>query len=234
MHEETWNEKENIFYDLGPLYHEYSFFGVQNEQIPGIYGLNQKSKFPIIMAYLAYAIAKSKDRILSAVSFTELFCADGYFTMLASKLGCDRCCGIDNDKSNHFQNAEVIAQRLGIDNVSFIKEEIAPDSNFQATDIVANIGGLYHVSQPKEILEMSYAMTNKFLIVQSVVSLATDDEDYYASPAPGWTWGNRYSRASFDKMINDLGYSIIDSHFNELEGNARPEDRGSVYYLIKK
>jgi hypothetical protein len=26
----------------------------------------------------------------------------------------------------------------------------------------------------------------------------------------------------------------VDRHFNELEGNERPEDRGSVYYLIRK
>jgi hypothetical protein len=67
-----------------------------------------------------------------------------------------------------------------------------------------------------------------------VVSLATDDADYFESPAPGWTWGNRFSRKSFDRMIRSLGYTIVDSHFNELEGNSRPEDRGSVYYLIQK
>jgi len=27
---------------------------------------------------------------------------------------------------------------------------------------------------------------------------------------------------------------VIDAHFNELEGNSRLEDRGSVYLLIRK
>jgi hypothetical protein len=35
-------------------------------------------------------------------------------------------------------------------------------------------------------------------------------------------------------MVQDLGYNIYDYHFNELVGNDRPEDRGSVYYLIEK
>jgi hypothetical protein len=67
-----------------------------------------------------------------------------------------------------------------------------------------------------------------------VVSLATTDQAYYECPAPGWTWGNRFSVASFDAAIRRTGWDIVDRHFNELEGNDRPEDRGSVYYLVRK
>ena len=81
---------------------------------------------------------------------------------------------------------------------------------------------------------MSYDMAKQYLIVQNVVSLANTDENYYEAPAPGWDWGNRYSRESFDRMIRSLGYDIEDSFFNHLEGNDRPEDMGSVYYLIRK
>jgi hypothetical protein len=104
------------------------------------------------------------------------------------------------------------------------------------TDVVANIGGLYHVSDPEDILSMSYLMAKRYLIVQSVVSLATNDENYFSAPAPapGWTWGNRFSRESFDKMIQSKRFKVIDKHFNKLEGNDRLEDKGSVYYLIEK
>ena len=234
MFKSTKKAKNNILYDLGPLYHEYSFFGVNNEQLPGIYELNQKTKAPIISAYIAYAIAKSKKNIADSISFTELFCADGFYAMVASRLGCQRSIGIDNDKDKHFENAHIIAQRLNLEGVEFKKEEIAPHSKFAATDIVANVGGLYHVDDPEKILKLSYRMANRYLMVQSVVSLATDSEDYFESPAPGWTWGNRYSRKSFDTMIKKVCPKIIDHHFNELEGNSRLEDKGSVYYLIQK
>jgi len=224
----------NILHDLGPLYHRYSFFGVDNVQLPGIYELNQKAKAPIIIAYIAYAVAKSKINTSDMVSFTELFCADGFYAMVASRLGCSRCFGIDNDRDKHFSNAQLIAERLNIKNIEFEKEEIRPSSTFTSTDIVANVGGLYHVDSPEKILELSYKMANKYLIVQSVVSLATDNKEYFQSPAPGWTWGNRFSRKSFDKMIKKICPRIIDHHFNELEGNDRLEDRGSVYYLIEK
>jgi hypothetical protein len=226
--------KKNILHDLGPLYHDFSFFGVNNEQLPGIYGPNQKAKFPIIMAYISYAIAKSKSKIADNVSFTELFCADGFFAMVAAKLGCNECYGVDNNIAKHSKNTAAIPKRLGLTHVTFVNAEIKPNSELTPTDIVANVGGLYHVSTPREILEMSYNLAKKFLIVQSVVSLANTEESYFESPAPGWTWGCRFSRESFDKMIKDSGFEVVDSHFNELEGNDRLEDRGSVYYLIKK
>ena len=227
-------KKHNILYELGPLFHDFSFFGVQNEQIPGNLMANQKCKFPILLAYIAHAIAKSQKSCEYPVSFTELFCADGFYAMVAAKLGCVKSVGIDSNKDNYFSNSQEIARRLKLPNITFIEEEINPDSHFAKTDIVANIGGLYHVDQPKKVLEMSYDMTNQYLIVQNVVSLANTDENYYESPAPGWGWGNRFSRESFDKMIKSHRYDIIDCFFNELEGNDRQEDMGSVYYLIRK
>lgn len=229
-----FRKKQNIFNDLGPQFHDFSFFGVQNDQIPDNLFANQKCKFPILLSYISQAIAKSKRHCDDPVSFTELFCADGFYTMIAAKLGCSKSIGIDSNKDNFLTNSEEIARRLKLPNVTFLQEEISPDSHFTQTDIVANIGGLYHVDKPKEVLEMSYTMANKFLIVQNVVSLAQTDENYFESPAPGWNWGNRFSRESFDKMIRGLGYDIIDHFFNELEGNDRPEDMGSVYYLIRK
>lgn len=224
----------NSLVDLGPLYHDYSFFGFKSIQKEGNFELNQKAKEPIIIAYIAYAIAKSKFDPKDSVTFSELFCADGYYAMIASRLGCNLSFGIDNNKHGFFDKSHEIIKRLGLDNVKFIKEEITGESNFPSTDIVANLGGLYHVDNPEEILRMSYNMSNRFLIVQNVVSLRTENENYYEAPAPGWTWGNRYSKKSFDKMINKICNKVIDHHFNELIGNERLEDRGSVYYLIEK
>ncbi|HCR86479.1 MAG TPA: hypothetical protein DIV86_07360, partial [Alphaproteobacteria bacterium] len=181
-----------------------------------------------------YAIAKTKEMTSDEISFTELFCADGFYAMVARRLGCDLSIGIDNNREGFMEKSQTIAKRIGLDNVNFIKSDITAASKFKMTDIVANIGGLYHVSDPEDILMMSYLMTKRYLIIQSVVSLATNDENYFSSPAPGWTWGNRFSKASFDKMIQRRGFKVIDKHFNKLTGNDRLEDKGSVYYLIEK
>ena len=75
-------------------------------------------------------------------------------------------------------------------------------------------------------------MAEHYLIVQNVVSLAVSADDYFERPAPGWTWGNRFSRQSFDALIRKLGFAVVDQEFNVLTGNDRAEDRGSVYYLV--
>lgn len=220
--------------NLGPLYHSYRLFGVNNQQIPGVFQPNQACKEPIILSYILLALAKCKTSSDMPVTFAELFCADGYYAMAARHLGASIAIGVDNNREGHFTVAKKIAERLEINNCTFIEMDVNDIETMAPLDIVANIGGLYHVENPEEILEKSYSLARRFLIVQTVVSLASVAEDYYESPAPGWAWGNRYSRLSFKRLIESKGWNIIDSHFNILEGNERPEDKGSVYFLIQK
>jgi hypothetical protein len=229
------DKSTDTFPNLGPLYHDFSFFGVTNEQLSDHFIQNQKAKAPVITAYIAYAKAKCETTKDSPnPSFTELFCADGYYTMIASRLGCSPCFGIDNNSEGYLDKAKAIVKRIGLQDCRFIQSEISENSAFDTTDIVANLGGLYHVSNPREILQNSFIQARQFLIVQSVVSLVTDDVTYFESPAPGWTWGSRFSRSFFHKMITDICPNVVDHHFNVLTGNQRMEDRGSVYYLLRK
>ena len=137
------NEKN--LYDLGPLYHDYSIFGVKNDQLPGIFKPNQQAKTPIITAYIQYAIAKCKQTVDTSVSFAEMFCADGYYAMLARHLGADYSIGIDNGKDNYFYVAPKISNRLSITNIDFILKDANSVDTLEKVDIVANVGGLYHV-----------------------------------------------------------------------------------------
>jgi hypothetical protein len=219
---------------LGPLYHSYRLLGGLNDQIPGIYAPNQACKEPILLAYIQWAIAKCRTTIATPVSFAELFCADGYYAMMARHLGATASMGIDNDRDKHLGTAATVAAALGVGDVKFVNMDVNAIDTLEPVDIVANVGGLYHVANPLEILRKSYAMARRFLIVQNVVSLGSTAADYYTSPAPGWTWGNRFSRESFDAAMRQTGWDIVDHHFNELEGNDRPEDRGSAYYLVRK
>lgn len=222
--------------DLGELYHDYSFFCASGAQKPGIFKPNQKAKEPILRSYISLALAKSAGPASDRhVSFVELFCADGFYAMLARKLGASRSIGVDNDRDGHFAVAPVIAGRLGLGDVEFVKMDVNEAlGSLQEVDVVANVGGLYHVANPEEILDGSYRLAKQFLVIQTVVSLASHDPHHFVAPAPGWTWGCRYSRESFDATIRKRGWKIVDHHFNELTGNDRPEDRGSVYYLIAK
>lgn len=221
-------------FELGPLYHSYRIFGANNEQLGGIFPNNQMSKETIIFAYIMFALAKCREKISTPVTFAELFCADGYYAIAARKFGASKTIGIDNNRDGYLCQGEKIVIGLGLDGIQFIEMDVNDIDQMEPVDIVANVGGLYHVDNPEAILDKSYNFARRFLIVQTVVSLVNDDEAYYESPAPGWTWGNRFSRRSFENLIIRKGWHIIDRHFNELEGNDRLEDRGSAYFLIEK
>jgi hypothetical protein len=219
--------------DLGPLYHSYRLFGVENEQI-GNFRVNQLCKEPIILGYMLTALAKVRRKSDMPVTFAELFCADGYFTMAANFFGATSAVGIDSNRDGWSNNAPEVARRLGLTGVRFEWRDVNSVTEACAYDIVANIGGLYHVTNPIEVLQKSYALARRYLIVQTVVSLANNGDDYFESPAPGWQHGCRFSAPSFFKTVERQGWKVLDAHFNELEGNPRPEDRGSLYFLIEK
>jgi len=219
--------------DLGPLYHDYAFFGATGEQLPGHFAPNQRAKAPILTAYIALALADVLEEEPEP-SFVELFCADAYYAMVAGRLGAATVRGIDNNRDEHSDTAEEIARRLGIGGFKLIDADVADMASFEPADVVANVGGLYHVGNPEQVLQDSYALARRYLVVQTVVSLENEDPDYFEAPAPGWDWGSRYNAVSFDTMVRDQGWELLAWHRNELTGNGLAKDRGSVYYLIAK
>jgi len=165
---------------------------------------------------------------------TTLRClgADGYYAMVARAMGASRALGIDNDRDGSLQNARRVVDALGLTNVEFRQQPVEEIDESEHFSIVLNVGGLYHVNDPESVLDRSYRLATDYLIVQTVVSLATDDPDYFEAPAPGLPWGNRYSRSGFERTIARRRWRVLDQAFNQLTGNQRPEDLGSLYFLI--
>ena len=179
--------------DLGPLSHDYAFFGARGEQLPGHFAPNQQAKAPIVTAYIALALADVLESEPEP-SFVELFCADAYYAMVAARLGAATVRGIDNNRDEHSDTATEIARRLGITRFELIDAGVADMATFEPAD-VANLGGLYHVPNPEQVLQDSYALARRYLVVQTVVSLENDDPDYFEAPAPGWDWGSDTTRS---------------------------------------
>jgi hypothetical protein len=216
------------------FFHDFSVLGLRLPQLPGMYALNQRAKEPLIVGYMLYAMGKLKARDVRPLTVGELFCADAYYSFVARRFGADRCDGFDNDRDGHLEQAHFAAALLNETNVGIHKTDVFDmPADYQAS-IVVNAGGLYHVADPLRVLEQSFAMARDYLIVQSVVSLANEDETYFETPAPGWTWGCRFSFAFLRREIEKRGYAIVDSDRNVLTGNDRPEDRGSAYFLIAR
>jgi hypothetical protein len=216
------------------FYHDYGVIGLDLPQLPGIFAPNQAAKAPVIIGYLLFTIGKLRARGIAPISFAELFCADAFYSFIARRFGADRCDAFDNDRDGYLEQARAVGKLLDENGVHLHQVDVFDiPSEFQAS-IVMNAGGLYHVSDPMLALERSYAMCRHYLIVQSVVTLATENADYFETPAPGWNWGCRFSYAFLRREIERRGYRIVDSERNVLTGNSRPEDRGSAYFLIQR
>jgi len=116
-----------------------------------------------------------------------------------------------------------------MDKIDFYKQDVfSLDKNF---DIGICVGGLYHITDPKKLLELLNKKISKYLVVQTVVSLANEDENYFESPAPNWTWGCRFSHKYLLKMLEQTGWTILEESRNELLDNTSLSDRGSSYCL---
>lgn len=210
------------------FYHNFSILGINNRQRGGIYPINQRCKEQYILGYLLLALAKARGRTVDdRPSVLELFCADAYYGLLAKKFGAGQVTVIDNDPAA-IEHAGIMRDILNLDvDIQLTNVfDFVPGISY---DVVLCTGGLYHLSDPKAFLRSVKNYTKKYLIVQSVVSLESDDPEYFVSPAPGWPHGCRFSRTYFAKMLNDLGFQMIDQGFNHLEGNDRLCDRGSCY-----
>ena len=81
------------------------------------------------------------------------------------------------------------------------------------------------------MLELLNKKIKKYLIIQTVVSLANEDKGYFENPAPGWTWGCRFSHEYLLEMLKSSGWTVLEQDRNELIENIMPCDSGSSYCL---
>ena len=214
-----------------PWYHDFSYFGIKTVQEPGIWKANQQSKEKPIFSYIDQAIAWCRQNG-SPSRGVELFCADGYYGLYAVKNGAESVHGLDLDEKN-LARAVLMAKLTGLSQKARFERRDVYTMD-QTYDFGICAGGLYHISDPAGLLKLLSRQVRGPLVIQTVYSLANSSKDYFETPAPGWTWGSRFSYDYLRHMIEEAGWKIISETKNELLGNKRPEDRGSAYFLCIK
>jgi len=223
-------DKEII--NLKPWFYDFSKMGV-NTTTNGLSAAmkNQLDKEPVIMKFLSKSFSEI---ITKNTSFLDLFCAEGYYSInVLENFNPGRIVAIDKDE-RMIQRAKIILKKLNLSSIEFRTEDISSSEIAEKFDIVLNAGGLYHVENPKRILEKTFNLSKKYAIIQSVVTMETEDEDYFVTPAPGKLEGCRFTDARLRKWIEELDWKIIDYHRNTLRGNKELKDKSSVYYLCEK
>jgi protein-L-isoaspartate O-methyltransferase len=199
--------------------------------LPSAHRLNQGVKEPVLTQMLNTGLAESSD----APHCLELFCADGYYScLLARARPSASVTGVDADR-RQIARAQAAAGLLGCHGAVFVTGDAFAflERDGPLYDVVLCAGGLYHLRDPRRLLELLSRRTAGFLVVQSVVTLESEEPDYFVSPAPGWRHGSRFTHAALRRWLVELGWAILATERNELPGNPRRADRGSSYFLCQ-
>ena len=190
---------------------------------------NQNAKQALIFRFIDDAMKICKKR---SESFTgvELFCSDGFYANYAAKKNRTvRLRGIDLSEG-YLRHARMASALLDVaDRVTFEHCDVMDLEG--EYDFAICVGGLYHLSDPFELLYRLRGKIRTALVIQTVFSLANTDYDYFETPAPGRERGCRFSYGYLLRMVASAGWKVKNQHDNELKGNPRLEDRGSAYLL---
>jgi SAM-dependent methyltransferase len=210
-----------------PWYHDFRPLGLATRQRPGIFAANQAAKQGPLFELLDRAVSLAEGPP-PELTVLELFCADGFYSLRAAQRGVGRVVGVDTDASE-VAKARLAAKLLGLHNAEFRVGDVFETSD--RVPIAVCAGGLYHVADPERLLRQLRGQVTDALVVQTVYHLGRTDPGYFETPAPGWTWGCRFSVDWLLATVARAGWRVRDERRNELTGNDRPEDRGSAYLL---
>ena len=203
-------------------------------QILGKSGPGHFANQPVKEQVLAPYIQRSLDALPEAPQCLELFCADGYHGCLIARQRPDaHVTGIDLAEKE-IERAQTAARLLGLETAHFLVADAWTYLREQQRfDLVLCAGGLYHLERPGAFLELLRPVTRGYLVVQSVVTLETEDPDYFVSPIPGLRHGSRFTHAALERWLVEAKWQVLAQDRNELPGNKLARDRGSSYFLCQ-
>lgn len=103
----------------------------------------------------------------------DLGCNAGFWALKAIEAGCDFVLGVDARPVNVEQARLVFAAKeVPPDRFEFLVDDVLrlEVGRYAPFDIVLNLGLLYHVSKPVELLEVAAAANSDVLLVDTVIS----------------------------------------------------------------
>lgn len=191
---------------------------------------NQSCKEQVLIPYLT----RSLKSLEAGLSCLDLFCADGYYSCVMADMCPEaQITGVDL-AAMEIKRAKTIARLLGFENIEFVVADVWTFvQEPRQYDFILCAGGLYHIEEPRRLLELLRPITTRRLVIQSVVTLETEAPDYFVTPAPGAQHGSRFTHAALERWLTETGWKIVDQARNELVGNRLQRDRGSSYFVCQ-
>ena len=104
---------------------------------------------------------------LPDIDLLDIGCNSGWFSFDLAERGIRAVHGVDL-RPNNIAQARYLRDYFGLDNAEF---EVADAMSFDETqqwDVVLNLGLLYHVTDPLELLHRTYQLCRRFAVVDTI------------------------------------------------------------------
>lgn len=105
---------------------------------------------------------------IEKTTFLDIGCNCGFFSLELAHRGAKRCLGVDVRDSNIHQ-AQFLKSLYGMaDNVEFRTTNVKDMGVSEQFDVVLNLGLMYHLSTPLEILKSCFAITKQVCVIDTI------------------------------------------------------------------
>ena len=117
---------------------------------------------------IAAPVAKMLGEDIGASTLLDIGCNCGFFTLEMAHRGVHSATGSDLRQEN-IDQAEFLKKAFGVKNANFYVQNIKDMADAgQTFDVVLNLGLMYHLSTPYEVLRTCYEMTERFCVVDTI------------------------------------------------------------------
>jgi 2-polyprenyl-3-methyl-5-hydroxy-6-metoxy-1,4-benzoquinol methylase len=168
---------------------------------------------------------------LGRTTVLDIGCNAGFFSLDIAGRGAQHVDGVDLRPANIAQ-ARFVAAHYGVDNVEFHVSDVDAFASTQQWDVVFNLGVLYHVTNPIELVQRTYELCRKFAVIDTVCHrepvsayflFSDKDVESRTEGRADWEFHPTY-RGAID-TIRYAGFSRV----VEVVGTHRPGARHPLY-----
>lgn len=227
-------------------YHNFIAMGIKTKTYRDIScEISQQDKEPILFKMIEKGseIARTRKLKNSPLTLVDLFCADAYFSIYAlHRALVDFAVGIDIEEGSGegFIRGGVLDHADTIRKICKLEKQLELrkcDVNVYEGiyDICLCIGGLYHIEDPLGLLKRITDQTSHVLVIQTVIPAnISENNPFFVSPAPHWTWGSRFNKKYLIDSLTTMGWTVNEEDVRPLRANIHEWDKLSLSLLCTK
>ena len=153
-----------------PLSKDYSTLGPKADLSAPFALSRRRSEYRLNFIYrgLEAVLGQAPGSGLGGRSLVDIACNWGGFSIEARLRGADEVMGFDIRPEN-VAKARRVATHFGADDITFREQDLFTWEVDRTYDIVLNLGLMYHISMPFEMMQKTYAMTGEIAVIDTIV-----------------------------------------------------------------